>query len=302
MVKPTFKEFKEKSKQGNLIPVYKEVLADLDTPVSAYMKMCGGEYSFLLESVEGGEKWARYCFLGFDPSIIVSIKGNEVVVEKNGKSESIVIAEGNPLAGLKEVLAQYQPVEVEGLPRFSGGAVGFVSYDMVRSFEDLPEETEDDLEVPDARFVITDTLLIFDNIAQTIKIVSNAHLSNNNIEESYNKAIKNIEAIEEKLRTSLPIHLVDERLGNLGNTTNIESNFKKEHFLDAVQKIKDYILEGDVIQVVLAQRLKFNISKDPFAIYRALRSINPSPYMYYLKFGDLKIVGSSPEILVRLED
>jgi len=166
----------------------------------------------------------------------------------------------------------------------------------------LPEETEDDLEVPDARFVITDTLLIFDNIAQTIKIVSNAHLSNNNIEESYNKAIKNIEAIEEKLRTSLPIHLVDERLGNLGNTTNIESNFKKEHFLDAVQKIKDYILEGDVIQVVLAQRLKFNISKDPFAIYRALRSINPSPYMYYLKFGDLKIVGSSPEILVRLED
>ncbi|MCL0046352.1 anthranilate synthase component I, partial [Nitrospinaceae bacterium] len=191
MVKPTFKEFKEKSKQGNLIPVYKEVSADLDTPVSAYMKMCGGEYSFLLESVEGGEKWARYCFLGFDPSIIVSIKGNEVVVEKNGKSESIVIAEGNPLAGLKEVLAQYQPVEVEGLPRFSGGAVGFVSYDMVRSFEDLPEETEDDLEVPDARFVITDTLLIFDNIAQTIKIVSNAHLSNENIEESYNKAIKN---------------------------------------------------------------------------------------------------------------
>ena len=302
MVKPTFKEFKEKSKQGNLIPVYKEVLADLDTPVSAYMKMCGGEYSFLLESVEGGEKWARYCFLGFDPSIIVSIKGNEVVVEKNGKSESIVIAEGNPLAGLKEVLAQYQPVEVEGLPRFSGGAVGFVSYDMVRSFEDLPEETEDDLEVPDARFVITDTLLIFDNIAQTIKIVSNVHLSNNNIEELYNKAIKNIEAIEEKLRTSLPIHLVDEGLGNLGNTTNIESNFKKEHFLDAVQKIKNYILEGDVIQVVLAQRLKFNISKDPFAIYRALRSINPSPYMYYLKFGDLKIVGSSPEILVRLED
>ena len=208
MLKPTLKEFKEKSKQGNLIPVYKEILADLDTPVSAYMKMCGGEYSFLLESVEGGEKWARYCFLGFDPSIIVSIKGNEVVVEKNGKSESIVIAEGNPLAGLKEVLAQYQPVEVEGLPRFSGGAVGFVSYDMVRSFEDLPEETEDDLEVPDARFVITDTLLIFDNIAQTIKIVSNAHLSNNNIEESYNKAIKNIEVIEEKLRTSLPIHLV----------------------------------------------------------------------------------------------
>ncbi len=301
MLKPTLKEFKEKSKQGNLIPVYKEVLADLDTPVSAYMKMCGGEYSFLLESVEGGEKWARYCFLGFDPSIIISIKGNEVVVEKNGQAKSILITKGNPLAGLKDILARYQPVDVEGLPRFSGGAVGFVSYDMVRSFEDLPEDTMDDLQVPDARFVITDTLLIFDNVAQTIKIVSNAHVDNENIEESYNQAVKNIDAIEKKLRTSLPVDVNNESSPKIDSLDRIESNFEKEHFINAVQKIKNYILEGDVIQVVLAQRLKFNISKDPFTIYRALRSINPSPYMYYLKFGDLKIVGSSPEILVRLE-
>ena len=301
MLKPTLKEFKEKSKQGNLIPVYKEVLADLDTPVSAYMKMCGGEYSFLLESVEGGEKWARYCFLGFDPSIIISIKGNEVVVEKNGQAKSILITQGNPLVGLKDILARYQPVDVEGLPRFSGGAVGFVSYDMVRSFEDLPEDTVDDLQVPDARFVITDTLLIFDNIAQTIKIVSNAHIDNENIEESYNQAVKNIDAIEKKLRTSLPVDVNNKKSPKIDSLNCIESNFKKEHFINSVQKIKNYILEGDVIQVVLAQRLKFNISKDPFTIYRALRSINPSPYMYYLKFGDLEIVGSSPEILVRLE-
>ena len=301
MVKPTFKEFKEKSKQGNLIPVYKEVLADLDTPVSAYMKMCGGEYSFLLESVEGGEKWARYCFLGFDPSIIISIKGNEVVVERNGQPKSILITKGNPLIGLKDILARYQPVDVEGLPRFSGGAVGFVSYDMVRSFEDLPEDTMDDLQVPDARFVITDTLLIFDNVAQTIKIVSNAHVDNENIEESYNQAVQNIDAIEKKLRTSLPVNVKNESSSKIDSLNRLESNFEKEDFINAVQKIKNYILEGDVIQVVLAQRLKFNISKDPFTIYRALRSINPSPYMYYLKFGDLKIVGSSPEILVRLE-
>ena len=301
MLKPTLKEFKEKSKQGNLIPVYKEVLADLDTPVSAYMKMCGGEYSFLLESVEGGEKWARYCFLGFDPSIIISIKGNEVVVEKNGQAKSILITQGNPLVGLKDILARYQPVDVEGLPRFSGGAVGFVSYDMVRSFEDLPEDTVDDLQVPDARFVITDTLLIFDNVAQTIKIVSNAHVDNENIEESYNQAVKNIDAIEKKLRTSLPVDVNNKKSPKIDSLNCIESNFKKEHFMNSVQKIKNYILEGDVIQVVLAQRLKFNISKDPFTIYRALRSINPSPYMYYLKFGDLEIVGSSPEILVRLE-
>ena len=301
MLKPTLKEFKEKSKQGNLIPVYKEVLADLDTPVSAYMKMCGGEYSFLLESVEGGEKWARYCFLGFDPSIIISIKGNEVIVEKNGQAKSILTTKENPLIGLKDILACYQPVDVEGLPRFSGGAVGFVSYDMVRSFEDLPEDTMDDLQVPDARFVITDTLLIFDNIAQTIKIVSNAHVDNENIEESYNQAVQNIDAIEKKLRTSLPVDVNNESSPKTDSLNRIESNFEKKHFINAVQKIKNYILEGDVIQVVLAQRLKFNISKDPFTIYRALRSINPSPYMYYLKFGDLKIVGSSPEILVRLE-
>jgi len=301
MLKPTLKEFKEKSKQGNLIPVYKEVLADLDTPVSAYMKMCGGEYSFLLESVEGGEKWARYCFLGFDPSIIITIKGNEVVVEKNGQAKSTLITKGNPLVGLKDILARYQPVDVEGLPRFSGGAVGFVSYDMVRSFEELPEDTMDDLQVPDARFVITDTLLIFDNVAQTIKIVSNAHVDNENVEESYNQAVKNIDAIEKKLRTSLLVDVENESSAKIDSLNHIESNFEKEHFINAVQKIKNYILEGDVIQVVLAQRLKFNISKDPFTIYRALRSINPSPYMYYLKFGDLKIVGSSPEILVRLE-
>ena len=153
---------------------------------------------------------------------------------------------------------------------------------MVRSFEDLPEETEDDLEVPDARFVITDTLLIFDNVAQTIKIVSNAHVKNDNIEESYNNAIKNIEAIEEKLRTNLPMHLLDEDLESLSNTTNIESNFKKEHFLDAVQKVKDYILEGDVIQVVLAQRLEFNISKDPFGNLSSVKI--HQPFSLYVLF------------------
>ena len=302
MLKPTLEEFREKSKQGNLIPVYKEVLADLDTPVSAYMKMCGGEYSFLLESVEGGEKWARYCFLGFDPSIIVSIKGNEVVVEKNGQKESTLVTKGNPLTGLKDVLSRYQPVEVDGLPRFSGGAVGFVSYDMVRSFEDIPDDTEDDLQVPDARFIITDTLLIFDNVTQTIKIVSNAYIDKESIEESYDQAVKKINTIEQKLKTNLPDDVTNSEPSNIDSLSCIESNFEKENFISAVNKIKDYILEGDVIQVVLAQRLKFSISKDPFTIYRALRSINPSPYMYYLKFGELKIVGSSPEILVRLED
>ncbi len=301
MLKPALEEFKEKSRQGNLIPVYKEILADLDTPVSAYMKISGGDYSFLLESVEGGEKWARYCFLGCDPKIIISLKGSKVTIENNGQVESREITEGNPLVGLKEILAQYQPVEVEGLPRFSGGAVGFIGYDMVRSFEDLPVDTEDDLNVPDARFIITDTLLIFDNVAQTIKIVSNAHVENGDAEAAYGQAAKNIEAIEANLRADLPAGVHDEGVDSSEKQTRIESNFEKEQYKAAVQRIKEYIVEGDAIQVVLAQRLKFSISKDPFTIYRALRTINPSPYMYYLKFGDIRVVGSSPEILVRLE-
>lgn len=301
MLKPTLEEFKEKSKQGNLIPVYKEILADLDTPVSAYMKISGGEYSFLFESVEGGEKWARYCFLGCDPKIIISLKGNKVTVENNGHTETREITDGSSMTGLKDILAEYEPVEVAGLPRFSGGAVGFIGYDMVRSFEELPQDTEDDLNVPDARFIITDNLLIFDNVAQTIKIVSNIHVKNDDAVEAYHQAAKNIAVIENKLRSDLPAAVPDEGVDNSEKQTRIESNFEKEQYKDAVQRIKEYILEGDAIQVVLAQRLKFNISKDPFTIYRALRTINPSPYMYYLKFGDIRVVGSSPEILVRLE-
>ena len=302
MLKPSLQEFKKKAQQGNLIPVYKEILADLDTPVSAYMKIAGGEYSFLLESVEGGEKWARYCFLGCDPSVIVSSHGNTVTVRKNGKVEERKIAPGeNPLNGLKDVLAKYKPVEVDGLPRFSGGAVGFISYDMVRSFEELPQETTDDLEVPDALSIITDTLLIFDNVSQTIKIVSNAHVENDDPEKAYREAEKNIEALEAKLRASLPADAHGGGSGSSIDENRIESNFEREKFEDAVRRIKQYIVEGDAIQVVLSQRLKFEISTDPFTIYRALRTINPSPYMYYLKFGELSIVGSSPEILVRLE-
>jgi anthranilate synthase component 1 len=251
--------------------------------------------------VEGGEKWARYCFLGCDPKIIISLKGNKVTVENNGHTETREITDGSPMTGLKDILAEYEPVEVAGLPRFSGGAVGFIGYDMVRSFEELPQDTEDDLNVPDARFIITDNLLIFDNVAQTIKIVSNVHVKNDDAVEAYHQAAKNIAVIENKLRADLPAAVHDEGVDNSEKQTRIESNFEKEQYKDAVQRIKEYILEGDAIQVVLAQRLKFNISKDPFTIYRALRTINPSPYMYYLKFGDIRVVGSSPEILVRLE-
>ena len=300
MFKPSLEEFKKKTKSGNLIPVYKEILADLDTPVSAYMKIRGGEYSFLLESIEGGEKWARYCFLGCDPSVVVITKGRTLTLIENGKREQRQIESGSPLSAVKEILARYQPVHSAGLPRFSGGAVGFVSYDMVRFFEDLPEQTVDDLDVPDSQFIITDTMLVFDNVSQTIKIVSNAFVEGDDLDAVYENTIQTISALEEKLkaplaRGSVLVEEVEEPL-------SFESNIEEENFKQAVKRIKEYILEGDAIQVVLSQRLKFAINCNPFDIYRALRTVNPSPYMYYLEFGELQVVGSSPEVLVRLED
>ena len=299
MFKPSLEEFKKLAKSGNLIPVYKEILADLDTPVSAYMKIGDGDYSFLLESVEGGEKWARYCFLGCDPAVVVSSKGRNITIDENGKRQERKIDSGTPLSAVKEILARYNPVDVPGLPRFSGGAVGFISYDMVRFFEDLPEDTVDDLNVPDSQFIITDTMLVFDNVSQTIKMVSNAFIESDDLDEVYEQTIKKISLLEEKLKTPLKIsNQANEEVAQ----TKFESNFEKEKFKGAVDKVKQYILEGDAIQVVLSQRLSFDIKKQAFDIYRALRTVNPSPYMYFLKFGDIEVVGSSPEILVRLED
>ncbi|PIQ97420.1 MAG: anthranilate synthase component I [Nitrospinae bacterium CG11_big_fil_rev_8_21_14_0_20_56_8] len=302
MFHPSLDEFKQKAREGNLIPVYKEILADLDTPVSAYMKIGAGEYSFLLESVEGGEKWARYCFLGCDPSVIVRTKGNQLTLTQNGKVEKRTIEGENPLMELKQLLSRYKPVKVDGLPRFSGGAVGFIGYDMVGFFEELPSKAQDDLEVPDSMFVITDTMLVFDNVVQKIKIVSNALVEDGDLEGLYRKTIHKIESLEEKLRADVSSLARLEGGTGRAHSLKIESNFKKENFEAAVRKIKDYIYEGDAIQVVLAQRLKFQIDQNPFNIYRALRTINPSPYMYFLKFGEFTVVGSSPEVLVRLED
>ncbi len=299
--KPTFENFKAKVNEGNLIPVYKEILADLDTPVSAYMKIANQGYSFLLESIEGGDKWARYCFLGCGPSTIISTKGKTVTIQSSGKSQTSPLKDKSPLKAIKNLLSEYQPVKDENLPRFSGGAVGYIGYDMVRYFEDLPEETEDDLDLPESIFVITDTILIFDNVTHKIKIVSNAHVKGDDLEKTYKETISKIEALEQKLKQGLPKSEFAGSTGEAGDTTPMTSNFEEANFKEAVLKAKEYILEGDAIQIVLSQRLKFQIQQDPFTIYRALRTINPSPYMYFLNFGDLQVVGSSPEVLVRLE-
>ena len=295
MYYPSFDAFKAKASQGNLIPVYREIMADLETPVAAFLKLDRGDFSFLLESVEGGEKWGRYCFLGGEPSIVFQSKGQRVEITRDGHVE---VQEGvDPLDALKQLMGEFHPVEVEGLPRFFGGAVGYLSYDMVRFFERLPDQTVDDLNVPDSMFMLTDTIVIFDHMLQKIKVVSNA-LVDGPPEKAYQQAIAKIEQLIARLRQPPPPRPA--RQLPAGPLT-LTSTFTKEAYERVVERAKEYIRAGDIIQVVPSQRLEAAIDVDPFDIYRTLRTVNPSPYMFYLKFRDLRLVGSSPEVNVRLE-
>jgi len=293
---PAFDQFKKLSKKGNLIPVYREIFADMETPVSAFKKLNTVDHCFLLESVEGGEKWARYSFLGFNPSTIFKSKGSRVEVVADGKTT--VTITHDPLSLLKALMKQYRPVEVPGMPRFFGGAVGYISYDMVRFFEKLPAGSEDDLNWYDAYLMITDTLLIFDNLKHTLAIVYNAHVHDGaDLKRIYAAAVKRIDTIISYLGKSLKKEKPKKEI----ITGALASNFKKNAFEKIVRRAKEYIRAGDIIQTVLSQRFETTLCARPFDLYRSLRVINPSPYMYYLKLGDNFIVGSSPEVLVRLE-
>jgi anthranilate synthase component I len=295
MIYPGIDEFRRLSGEGNLIPVYKEILADTYTPVTAFMKL-GGTPAFLLESVEGGEKWARYSFLGSRPSKVIKGRGRTVEVIEGGKSSNAFETD-NPVNWIKKELSSYRPVEVKGLPRFFGGLVGYIGYDMVKFFEPAQQREKRGLDLPDFFFMLTDTMLIFDSLEQKIKVVSNALVEDGNIDEAYRKAEEKIDEIISRLREPLAF---DGR-GKPAAGEEFISNMPKKEFLEGVEKSKEYVMSGDIVQVVLSQRFERKTDAEPFNIYRALRVINPSPYMYYLDIGDAKIVGSSPEILVRLE-
>jgi anthranilate synthase component 1 len=303
MIKPAFREFLKLSKKGNVIPVYKEIDADLDTPVSVFLKIKKGDYSFLLESVEGQEKIARYSFLGTNPSLIFKSRSRniEIIYPQNNKQESF-ITQKTPLDEIKKIMRDFRSVEVAGLPRFYGGLVGYIGYDMVRFFENIPDKNKDDLGIPETLLILTDTLLIFDRLNHTIKILSNVFLPKNSSlskkRQLYADAVRKIEVIHGNFNQRSILQDVAVKLGKLGVT----SNLKQSEFIRMVKKAKIYIKQGDIIQVVLSQRFKVKTQKNDFAIYRALRSLNPSPYMYYLKFKDFSIVGSSPEMLVRSEN
>ena len=296
MFYPPRDKFYTLAEKGNLIPVYREIMADMDTPVSAFRKLDDGRFSFLLESIEGGEKWGRYSFLGSTPSVIIRSKGN--LIETISEGITVQRESSDPLACIKELLAQYVPVEVDGLPRFFGGAVGYLGYDMVRHFETLTTEKPALLDSYDSYFLITDSIVIFDTMRQKIKVVSNAHITDNvSPSEAYTRATEIIEAIIDKLHTPLPPQIASPPK----KPVRFVSNLSRASFEDSVEKAKEYVRSGDIIQVVLSQRFSGELTADPLDIYRVLRTLNPSPYMFFLRLDDTVIAGASPEVMVRKE-
>ncbi len=283
MYYPSLEEVKKLKEQGNLIPIYRETKADLDTPVSAYLKIARGKYSFLLESVEGGERLARYSFLGTEPARVLSTgTGNAV----------------DPLLMVAEEFEKYRIIPVEGLPRFHGGMVGYLSYEVARYFERLPAPDADPLNLPESVLMLVDTLLIFDHLTHIIKVVAHVHLDGD-IEKSYREATEKIDRLVERLHQPVS---AQPPLPASPDNYQVTSNLSQPEYEANVNRAKRYIYDGDIIQVVPSQRLARPTDAGPFAIYRSLRSINPSPYMYFLHLDDFYIVGTSPELLVRVED
>jgi len=280
---PTLDEVRQLKQYGNLVPIYYEIMADLETPVSAYLKIARGNYSFLLESVEGGEHLARYSFIGTEPSLIL----------KAGDEDTT-----DPLLLIEKEFSKFQLAPITGLPRFHGGMVGYLGYEVAGYFERLPSPDLNPLGLPEFMLMLADTMLVFDHLTHKIKVVSNARLDDD-IDTAYRQATHKIDCLVDRLRQPVP----GETLLEMPNPQSpVSSNLSQAEFESRVSRAKDYIYAGDVIQVVLSQRLAKPTSASPFAIYRALRSLNPSPYMYYLHLGDFHIIGASPELLVRVED
>lgn len=295
---PQFSLFKKLRKKGNIIPVYKEILADWDTPVSIFKKLSkGNTHAYLLESIEGGERWGRYSFISSHPAQCIQIYNDRVVVLKGTR---VVQSEktDDPLGVLKQILKAYRPVELPGLPRFWGGLVGYLGYDIIRSIEDIPDRHAPLRGIPDGIFMVTDHLIIFDHVSHRVKVVVCVHGDKKiNARKAYMNAIRKIQLLIKKINGSTTHSPRKRRFA----VSSVRSNMSKHTFMNAVRKAKEYIRNGHIIQVVLSQRFSTRLSVTPFDVYRALRVINPSPYLFYLKMGDLHLVGSSPEILVRKE-
>jgi len=293
------KQFETLAAQGyNRIPVVCDVLADLETPLSVYLKLADGPYSYLFESVQGGEKWGRYSIIGLPASKIYKISGNTVVLKENGKIISEESVE-DPISYIDSLQNQFNVAEIDGLPRFFGGLVGYFGYDTVRYIEPKLKNcpNPDLIGAPDILLMVSDEVVVFDNLSGRMFVVVHAEPGKGDTFESCQDRLNNI--IDQM---HLPLERIDQVECRLVDEADFVSGFTEEGFKQAVERIKEYILEGDCMQVVLSQRLSIPYASRPLDLYRALRGLNPSPYMYFLNLDDFQIVGSSPEILVRLED
>jgi anthranilate synthase component I len=299
-ISPPRGEFLRLAAVHTLVPVYRTLTADLETPVSAFLRVASDEpQSFLLESVEGGEKVGRYTFIGVRPYRTILARGRTILINERGKSRTL---QGDVFALLKELLGGQKPARIAGLPPFTAGAVGFFAYDVVRQIERLPELAEDDLGIPDACLMFFDEVLAFDHVRKQIQLIVTADLSRQKPAAAYADAKERLGRLEKRLARPLPKPRRAPPRGKL----SVTSHTRKKDFLASVARIKEYIAAGDIFQAVLSQRFEMKPGVDPFSIYRALRIVNPSPYLYFLRFGmedqsSTYLVGSSPELLVRVQ-
>jgi anthranilate synthase component 1 len=297
MLQPDYKEFARLAGESTLVPVVKSITADLMTPVSAFLAVAEDElHCFLLESVERGEQIGRYTFLGARPYMRVWARGDEVTIERGARCEQRT---GNVFETLKELLREHRAAHLPGGPPFTAGAVGYFAYDAVRRLENIGHSAKDDLSVPDCVLMLFNRLLAFDHLRHQIHIIATVDVSKETPKRAYDRALKDIAAIEKKLASGLrPAHWqkTKPRKGGL----KVHAGSSRERYMRSVERAKEYIAAGDIFQVVLSQRIDFQPDVPPFNLYRALRTVNPSPYMYFLRMGDMHVLGSSPEMLVRV--
>ena len=300
MLRTSPEQFETLAGQGSHIPVVREVLADLDTPLSLFRKIDDGRTAFLLESVEGGEKWARYSFLGVGARAIFRATGSRVEWVENGETEVLEV-DGDPLKVLRDRLCAFEAVQPTDftLPRFIGGAVGMIGYDWVRFVEKIPDSNPDRIGLPDAFFVLPEFVLVYDNVRHTVLIIVHAEVADSGpAAAAYAEACDRIESMLDQIRKPMA---ADPRLPAIHQPMEVDRSMSESEYHEIVKRAKEYIEAGDIFQVVLAQQFQVPEQVDPFSIYRHLRVINPSPYMYFIRMEDAVLVGSSPEILVRLE-
>lgn len=299
---PELNEVIRLARTHNLIPIVRHLLADTETPIRVFQHFCEERRAFLLESVEGGIQWARYSFIGTDPFLMVRGKNGRIEIEEDGETR---VVSGLPLETMKGLLRSYSSPALPDFPPFTGGAIGFFGYDLLRYYENLPAHRHDDLDMDDIRFMFCDTVIVFDHFKQQIQVIGNVHIekhaTDSDIAEAYRRACAKIDATVERLKRPVGQPAKQDSIPADVGLGEVHSNVTKAKFIENVEKAKQYIRAGDIFQVVLSQRFHIETDVSPLHVYRVLRTMNPSPYMYYLKMDDEVIVGTSPEALVKVD-